>query len=261
MRRSSILSLVGLALWTSIVWAQHPPSPPSVHPRQQGKPAKPNRISRIFSSAPSENIPERTFIIFSGWFPKKSELLPKDDPLLSQDVAQDDALEKARVQLIDFLHEEKLGGNWKPKVNFIRDRLLADLRENEVIGKDVKGELKEFLIGDRIRYVEEIRTVGDPGNETEHRRVWIKVAINADNWKLIQKEIRQDEDEKRLALMRNRMGFLVKFLTGIVALLGTLCGYLRLDEWSKGYYTKWLRLAAVGCVGAVTVFLWFLVAK
>jgi len=131
-----------------------------------------------------------------------------------------------------------------------------------VIGrKDVKGDLKEFLIDDRYRAVEETRTVNDDGKESENRRVWIKVAINADNWKQIQKEIRQVEDQDRLQVMRSRMVFLVKFLAGLVALFGTICGYLRLDEWSKGYYTKWLRLAAVGCVGVVTVFLWMLVAR
>ncbi len=255
MRRSSILNLVGLVLWASGSSAQQgPPSPPSVHPRQQGKPAKPNRISKIFSSSPSENIPERPFIISSGW-------LPKNEPLLSQDAALEDALEKARDKVVTYLHDQKLGGDWKPGTVFIRDRLLADLREDEVTGKDPKSGSKEFLIHDRFRGVEETRTVNDKGEDKENRRVWIKVAINAENWKLIQKEIRQWEDQKRLTLMRNRMGFLVKFLAGIVALLGTICGYLRLDELSKGYYTKWLRLAAVGCLGAVTVFLWFLVAK
>jgi hypothetical protein len=262
MLRSSILSLVGLVLWTSGCSAQQgPPSPPSVHPRQQGKPGKPNRITKIFNSGPSENIPESTFIVSSDFLPKQSALLKKDDPLLSQDAALGEALEKARDQVKDFLHEQKLGRDWKPKTNFIRDRLLADLSKDEIINKDPKGELNQILVRDRIRAFEETRTVVDEGNKTENRRVWIKVAINADNWKLIQKEIRQAEDESRLALMRNRMAFLVKFLAGIVALLGTICGYLRLDEWSKGYYTKWLRLAAIGCVGAVTVFLWFLVAK
>jgi len=57
-----------------------------------------------------------------------------------------------------------------------------------------------------------------------------------------------------------RMVFLVKFLAGIVALLLTVCGYIRLDEWSKGYYTKWLRLVAIGCIATVTVLLGTLLA-
>lgn len=254
MRRASIISLVGLVVATSILRAQGPPSPPSVHPRQQGKPAKPNRISKIFSSVSSENFPERTFIISSTFF-------PKDDPLLSQDAALEDALEKARDKVVSYLHEQKLGGEWTPSAVFIRDRLLTDLGMDEIIGKDPKSDLNHILIRDRFRGVEETRVVDNHGQESKNRRVWVKVAINPENWKQIQKEIRQVEDLNRVHLMRDRMLFLVKFLAGIVALLATVCGYLRLDEWSKGYYTKWLRLAAVGCVGAVTVFLWFLVAK
>jgi hypothetical protein len=125
----------------------------------------------------------------------------------------------------------------------------------------MKSELQTLMIGDRFRAVEETRTVGEDDKKTENRRVWVKVAINSENWKRIQNENRLVEEQKRVKLMRSRMVFLVKFLAGIVALLATVCGYLRLDEWSKGYYTKWLRLAAVGCVGAVTVLLWQLVAK
>jgi hypothetical protein len=211
----------------------------------------------MFSSGSSESIPERTFIVTGSRFPKRSELLPKEDLLLGQDVALGNALEKARDQIVDYIHEQKLGSDWKPDVTFILRHMLADLREDEVTGKDQKGETKEFTIADRFRAVEETRTI----NDEESRRVWIKVAINAENWKLIQKEIRQAEEDKRLSLMRVRRDFLARILIGVVVLFATISGYLRLDEWSKGYYTKWLRLAAIGCIGAVTVFLWFLVAR
>ncbi len=250
MRRSIILSLVILGLGPSMLFAQGPSS----QTRQHGKPGKLNKIFKVLGSSPSENFAEKTFLVMSGW-------LPKGDPLGSQDAALDDALEKARDKVVGFLREQKLGGEWKPKVSFVRDRLLVDLDSNEVVDKDPKGQMQKFMIDDRFRAVEETRTVDDKGQPEKTRRVWLKVAINGENWKQIQKETRQAEDQKRLTLMRNRMGFLVKFLAGIVALLATACGYLRLDEWSKGYYTKWLRLAAVGCVGAVTVLLWQLVAK
>jgi hypothetical protein len=245
-----MLSLVTFGLLPSVLCAQGSSS----QSRQHSKPGKYNKIFRGFVSSSSESIPERTFVVTSGW-------LPKADPLGSQDAAQDDALEKARDQVIRFLRDQKLGGEWKPNVTFVRDRLLADLRKDEVVGKDTKGELQEFLIGDRFRAVEETRTVDDQGQEKETRRVWVKVAINPENWKQIQNENRLAEDQKRVKLMRSRMVLLVKFLAGIVALLATVCGYLRLDEWSKGYYTKWLKLAAVGCVGVVTVLLWHLVAR
>ncbi|HEV2947124.1 MAG TPA: hypothetical protein VGX70_07095 [Gemmataceae bacterium] len=241
-----------LAMEPSGCSAQQGP-PAAAQTRQHGRPSKPNKVFKIFHPGPSENFPEKTFIVTSSWF-------PKEDPLLNQDAALEGALEKARDKVVGYLHEQKLGGEWTPKITFVRDRLLADLRPDEIIGHDPKGDLKEFLIRDH-RMVEETRTVGEDGHETENRRVWVKVALNGDNWRQIQKEIRQVEDQGRLQVMRSRMVFLVKFLAGLVALFGTICGYLRLDEWSKGYYTKWLRLAAVGCVGAVTVFLWMLVAR
>jgi hypothetical protein len=221
--------------------------------RPNGKPGKPNKSLKIINSGPMENFPEKTFTIPGEYF-------PKDDPLATQDALLESALEKARDQVIKFLHEQKMSREWKPSPVFVRDRLLVDLREEEIVHED-KTSLKEFLIRDRTRYVEETRTVGDDDEKKETRRAWVRVALNPENWKQIQKEIQKAEDYKRVTVMRSRMFFLVKFLAGIVALLGTVCGYLRLDEWSKGYYTKWLRLAAVGCVGAVTVFLWMLITK
>ena len=38
-------------------------------------------------------------------------------------------------------------------------------------------------------------------------------------------------------------------LAGLVVLFGAIAGYIRLDEWSKGYYTWWLRLGALGFLG------------
>ncbi len=254
MRHFTILSMALLAMVPSACSAQQGP-PASAQARQHGRPAKSNKIFKILNPGSLEIFPEKPFIIPSNFF-------PKDDPLVNQNAAMDDALEKARDEVVLFLHDQKPGSKWTPKVTFIRDRLLADLQEKDVIGrKDVKGELKEFLIDDRYRAVEETRTINDDGKESENRRVWIKVAINAEKWKQIQEENRLAEEKDRVKVMRNRMVFLVKFLAGLVALFGTICGYLRLDEWSKGYYTKWLRLAAVGCVGVVTVFLWMLVAR
>ena len=49
-----------------------------------------------------------------------------------------------------------------------------------------------------------------------------------------------------LAWCLRRLGRIGALGAGIVALLLTICGYIRLEEWSKGYYTKWLRLVAIG---------------
>src|SRR4029077_17772380 len=112
----------------------------------------------------------------------------------------------------------------------------------------------------RFRAIEETRTVDEPDEQPREqpRRVWLKVVFNPETWKQIQKENRQTEDQRRLRVTEKRMVFLVEFLVGIVAVLLIVCGYIRLDEWSKGYYAHWLKLGAVGCIVVVTVLLWSL---
>ena len=54
--------------------------------------------------------------------------------------------------------------------------------------------------------------------------------------------------------MGQRLGWLARVVAGLVALLAAVAGYIRLEEWSKGYYTGWLKLAAAVAV-AVGLFL------
>jgi hypothetical protein len=55
---------------------------------------------------------------------------------------------------------------------------------------------------------------------------------------------RQDREQQA----QERMFALAKVLAGLVVFFIALAGYFRLDEWTKGYYTTWLRVAAVGFV-------------
>jgi len=242
-----------LGLGTSECSAQQgPPAPPQ--PRAH---AKPGKIFRFNGAPSSENVPEKIFIVSSQWN------FTKEDALAN-------ALEKAREQVDAYLHQQKPTLEWTPKLGFLRDRMLGDLRQGEVelrkkeLGeKDGKGKLEEFLVDERFRAVEETRELDQARavqDEDVHetKRVWLKVVVNPETWKLIQKENRQAEDQRRLKVTEKRMVFLVKFLVGIVALLVTICGYIRLDEWSKGYYTKWLKLGAIVCIAAMTVLLWSL---
>src|SRR5260370_24572776 len=132
MRRASILSLLLLGLATSISWAQGPPPRPAEQHRQNGKPGKPNKFLKIIGSSSSENFPERTFIINSTFF-------PKDDPLLSQDVALEDALEKAHDKVVSYLHDQTLGGEWNPSAAFIRDSLRSVHGQSTINRKEPQG--------------------------------------------------------------------------------------------------------------------------
>jgi hypothetical protein len=55
--------------------------------------------------------------------------------------------------------------------------------------------------------------------------------------------------------VKERMIWLGKILAGLVVLFAAGAVYFRLDEWTKGYYTTWLRVAAVGLVLATAVVL------
>lgn len=243
MRRSALLSLIMLGLATPILWGQGHPAPQPA--RQRGKP---NKIFKINGRTPKD-LPEHSFVVSSGLYANRDDAL-------------EDALEEGRKKIVSQvgtdLKKPHLG--WSSDTAFVRRYLLADLHKQDVEPKDFKGELEGFLINERYQAVEETRQVDLPELH-DAKRVFLKVVLNSENWKQIQKEIQEAEDHDRVSVMHDRMIFLVKLLISIVALLGTVCGYLRLDEWSKGYYTKWLRLAAVGCIGAVTVFLWMLVRQ
>ena len=58
--------------------------------------------------------------------------------------------------------------------------------------------------------------------------------------------------------MEIRQGILARVLAAAMALLLVLGGYLRLEEVPRGYYTRALRLAAVGLLAVVGVGLWLL---
>jgi hypothetical protein len=61
----------------------------------------------------------------------------------------------------------------------------------------------------------------------------------------------------RVLRAQERMLWLGKILAGLVLVLTVVAGYLYFDEWTKGYYSMQLRLAAVSfMVLLVIVFLW-----
>jgi hypothetical protein len=54
---------------------------------------------------------------------------------------------------------------------------------------------------------------------------------------------------RRLVSLGGSLGF-------VLVCLGSLAGYIRADEATKGYYTSWLRAVASACVGAAGVVLY-----
>jgi hypothetical protein len=66
--------------------------------------------------------------------------------------------------------------------------------------------------------------------------------------------LKKDRDHRVV----QRQIYLGKILAGLVVFLTAVAGYFRLDEATKGYYSGWLRLAALGLVGIVGAGIWWI---
>jgi hypothetical protein len=58
---------------------------------------------------------------------------------------------------------------------------------------------------------------------------------------------------ERDTMTMQRMGWLARMVAILTVLLGCVAGYIRVDEYTKGYYTGRLRVLAVAVVAVVTV--------
>jgi hypothetical protein len=61
-------------------------------------------------------------------------------------------------------------------------------------------------------------------------------------------------------LVRHRLASLGGMLAFVLSCLGVICGYVRADEATKGYYTTRLRMLAAAGVGAAGVIIYQIVA-
>jgi hypothetical protein len=138
--------------------------------------------------------------------------------------AEQMALENARRAVLEcFATREDRPMEWRPTLNYINSKLITK--------RDTLEDSEEPL------------------------RAWqgvrLSVEINRDRWEEMLQKDRQLRSE-------SRMGMLGKVLAGFVAFLGAVAGYLRLEEMTKGYYTAWLRLAAIGFVSVVGAGIWWI---
>ncbi len=181
---------------------------------------------------------------------------------VSQEDALADALEKAQVKVRGFLLEQDPPIRWVPLISFIRRELVKD-REIPEEGEAFKGEepkICEISVNGH-RAFEEKWKVKDDADVKELHRVSLNVRITSGAWEKILEEQRNDLVRQRHSVMKERMLFLLKIMGGLVVLLATVAGYVRLDEWSKGYYTNWLRLAVLSCAGVVAAGWWLFLAN
>jgi hypothetical protein len=102
-----------------------------------------------------------------------------------------------------------------------------------------------------VAYVKE-KLVKESSEQGKDPKSWVvHVVITEGDY---QEMLRLD----RAVRAQQRMFWLGKILAGIVIALTAVVGYLRLDEWTKGYYTTWLRLGVVSLLGGIGIGLWWI---
>ncbi|HEV3261836.1 MAG TPA: hypothetical protein VG013_33610 [Gemmataceae bacterium] len=181
------------------------------------------------------------------------------EPQLNPELAIEDALDKSATKVRDYLRDLNPPVDWMPTPEdgraYVRDHLLRDLRSEEDQAEEPADvTTKEILINGSRWAVEEERQLKDrPGMRLY--RVRVKVGVSPQELTEIKKVSHDEHVRNRKQRMEQRMLPLAQVLGGLVALLAAVAGYVRLDEWSKGYYRRWLRLGAAGFVSVAWVVL------
>jgi hypothetical protein len=143
------------------------------------------------------------------------------------DDAKEDACAKAWDQINSYLREQNPPIEWTPSRDFVRKHLARNW------GAEVPIE------------IDELGTV-------------IQIPLHLELTPADRQLIARHEHDYRV---EQRHEGLAKILVGLVALFAAIAGYVRLDEWSKGYYTGILRFAAAAFVLASAAGMWFLVRQ
>jgi hypothetical protein len=132
--------------------------------------------------------------------------------------AEENALKRARERILEYLAASKQPLQWAPSLAYIKKHMVKELRP------------------------EPSQNFGDGVGELQGMRLVIE--FSPKDWQYILSEDRRVRSEFRMLVVG-------KALVGLVAFLGVVAGYLRLEEMTKGYYTAWLRLAAIAFITAV----------
>lgn len=150
---------------------------------------------------------------------------------LSRTDAVEAVLVAAQQQVGDYLRSLDPPVDWTPPLRYVQERLIK---------KPWEESMEKFV------------DPGDPrGEEHDFYRVRVEVEVTPEDRADMLRLARQERVQQRLA----QLG---KVFLALVVLLATVAGYLRLEEKTKGFYTGWLRLAAVAVLLAVGIGLYLI---
>jgi hypothetical protein len=129
------------------------------------------------------------------------------------------AVRKAREELITFLQQQEPPVGWQPTTADV-ERFIPDTSKKP---REIDGKSRDLGLRSEMTLTVQLTAAEYTGIlQTEQKHI-----TEARHW------------------------LLAKIVAGLVALLGTIAVYFRLDEWTKGYYTTWLRMAAGMFLSAV----------
>lgn len=153
--------------------------------------------------------------------------------------AEEKAARDVAAKTGEFLRERNPRAVWSPSADYVREHLTWSEPER----KQDQDQLVPV------------------GEEKVKAECWSwKVAVTEAGYEEMLREDAQVHSrlarQEREVRAEERMLLLVKVLAVIVAGLLAVIGYIRLDEWTKGYYSRWLALAGAGLLAGVALALW-----
>jgi hypothetical protein len=161
----------------------------------------------------------------SGKWPRQVEGLGLD---LGR--AKENALEKAREEVIARLRRASPPITaWQPSTEYIQKALV----ESEDAGKDLQALAQVAA------------------------KRWI-LRLKRPNWGEFYRQEHKEQAVQRQRRGEMRMLLLAKALTGLMVLLLAVTVYVRIDDWTQGYYTRWLQVAGASLIVALGTGLWLL---
>jgi hypothetical protein len=113
---------------------------------------------------------------------------------------------------------------WSPPAEYLRDKGMVHL-----VGEP---DEKEFEVAENVSKDKKLKVVT------------VQLEITEAQARDIQKQAQNQR-------MKERQRYSLLGLIGVAALLGIVSGYLRLEEATKGYYTRLLRIAAISVLVAI----------
>ena len=159
-----------------------------------------------------------------GW-PRKVEGLG-----LNLAKAKENALKEAQKEIVACLrrHQPPLA-SWAPPVEFIENNLVQ------------KGEK-----GDDLSVV-----------KVTAKRWWL--FLKSPDWDEFNRRDREAQELERRERGKDRLVILARVFAGLLVLLAAVAGCIRLDDWTRGTYRRWLQLAGASLVAAAWAGLWLVV--